>query len=147
MSDAIPRAVDPARSEPDAVEVSLRPQTLAEFVGQRQLRDNLRVFIDAAKSRGEALDHVLLSGPPGLGKTTLAQIAADDFGVPFEHSRWFRGREATARKRSACPDGECCSRPPAALAERWRPYRTWAAVLLRVAGDRDGLPVGDRGRA
>jgi hypothetical protein len=41
------------------------------------------------------------------------------FGVPFEHSRWFRGREATTRKRSACPDGECCSRPPAALSERW----------------------------
>jgi len=62
---------------------ALRPQTLAEFVGQEQAKGNLKVFIDAARNRGEALDHVLLFGPPGLGKTTLAQIIARELGVNF----------------------------------------------------------------
>ena len=73
----------PAFNADDAPEMVLRPASLDEFVGQRQVRDNLRVFIDAARSRREALDHVLFHGPPGLGKTTLAQIVAHELGVGF----------------------------------------------------------------
>ncbi|TVQ38575.1 MAG: Holliday junction branch migration DNA helicase RuvB [Geminicoccaceae bacterium] len=72
-----------ATAQPNDADVSLRPQRLAEFIGQAQARGNLQVFIDAAKSRREALDHVLFAGPPGLGKTTLAQIVAAELGVGF----------------------------------------------------------------
>lgn len=82
MSDAH-RIISATGQEADHGEASLRPQVLAEFVGQAQARANLKVFIEAAKARAEALDHVLFVGPPGLGKTTLAQIVARELGVNF----------------------------------------------------------------
>ena len=77
-----PRLVTAEERGEDA-EVSLRPQTLDEFIGQAAARANLKVFVEAARGRGEALDHVLFVGPPGLGKTTLAQIMARELGVNF----------------------------------------------------------------
>jgi Holliday junction DNA helicase RuvB len=77
------RLVSSARKDVDAFEATIRPQSLDEFVGQEQARANLRVFITAARGRGDALDHVLFAGPPGLGKTTLAQILSKELGVGF----------------------------------------------------------------
>jgi Holliday junction DNA helicase RuvB len=78
-----PRRLVAADKRDDDVDASLRPQQLSEFVGQQQARANLKVFIEAARARKEALDHVLFVGPPGLGKTTLAQIVARELGVSF----------------------------------------------------------------
>jgi Holliday junction DNA helicase RuvB len=81
MSDE--RIVSPEVKSEDGAEVSLRPQTLDEFIGQPNICENLQIFVEAARSRGEALDHVLFYGPPGLGKTTLAQIVSRELGVGF----------------------------------------------------------------
>jgi Holliday junction DNA helicase RuvB len=78
-----PRRLIAGEKRDDDVDASLRPQRLSEFIGQEKARANLSVFIEAARGRHEALDHVLFVGPPGLGKTTLAQIVARELGVNF----------------------------------------------------------------
>ncbi len=83
MTTSPRRLVSAERREEDTAETSLRPQRLSEFIGQQQARANLAVFIEAARTRNEALDHVLFVGPPGLGKTTLAQIVSRELGVNF----------------------------------------------------------------
>jgi holliday junction DNA helicase RuvB len=77
------RLLSPAKREQDVLDQTIRPQSLDDFTGQAQARANLKIFIQAAKTRGDALDHVLFAGPPGLGKTTLAQIMAKEMGVGF----------------------------------------------------------------
>ena len=107
------RLLDAKREKEDeSSELTLRPQTLQEYVGQSEMKGNLSVFIQAAKARQEPLDHVLLYGPPGLGKTTLAHIIAAELGVSAERVRQIEKkalltmRSALAGERDAIIDSD-----------------------------------------
>jgi len=81
MTDPTDRVIDPEPKPGDRLDYALRPKMLADLIGQEQIKENLQILIEAARQRGEALDHVMFYGPPGLGKTTLAHILANEMGV------------------------------------------------------------------
>jgi hypothetical protein len=124
VSEGEDRIVSPDAQAGETRDKALRPLSFDDFVGQKASIANLRVFVDAAGRRGEALDHVLLSGPPGLGKTTLAQIVAKELGVNFP--RHLRPGHRQGGRSGCDPDQlwksatSCSLMRSTACFQRWR---------------------------
>ena len=114
------------------LEVGLRPRSLAEFVGQEELRRNLEIALEAARARGEAVDHILVHGPPGLGKTTLAYIIAQEMGAGIKTTAGpvvERAGDLAAILTNLSPKTSCSSTKCTACPRWWRrsftpPWRT-----------------------
>ena len=121
------RLIVPEKRGEDEIDTHLRPQVLDEFIGQRQAKSNLKVFIEAARNRGEALDHVLFAGPPGLGKTTLAQIVSRELGVNFKATSGpviAKAGDLAALLTNLEDAMYCSSTRSTGSARRWKRYST-----------------------